>query len=552
MLAGCIPWPDELVDRYRREGFWTDEVLGDILDPWLERDGSRPAIVTGSGATTYAQLNGRVHQVAGALQRLGIRQGDRILVQLPNDVDLVAISLASFRLGVMPVFALVAHRRHEIAYLCRHAEPSAYVIPGLYQGFDFRKLADEVRAADPRPMHVISTGDPGSHLSLRALADSGAASFPRIDPAEVAFFLLSGGTTGTPKLIPRTHRDYAFQLRATAQAVRVDSNSTYLAALPVAHNAALGCPGALGTLRAGGKVVLAQNPSPGEIFPLIAREHVTLTTLMPSILKLWVEMAEPLAADLSGVLFQVGGAWLDPQVARKVYAILGARLTHWFGMAEGFLSYTRLDDPQELAVRSTGRPLCTADEIRVVDDADQEVAPAGTGELLVRGPTTLRGYYRAEDYNQKTFTADGYLRTGDLVRIDDSGNMVMEGRIKDVVNRGGEKVPTEELEQYLTMHPGVEQAAVVAVPDPDMVEKTCAFVVAGRNAPVAAELRRFLRDSGLAGYKIPDLINFVDALPHTNLGKVNKRALRERLTAQAAADAAAREQPQAPARSRSP
>lgn len=531
MLPGCTPWPEHEIRRYRAAGYWTEERLGDLLEPWVARAGARIALVSEAGRTSYAELAARVERVAAGLQSLGLRPGERVVVQLPNDLDFVAVSLALFKLGALPVFALPAHRRHEIVYLCAHAEAAAYVMPGVHAGFDHGELAAEVRARVPCVRHVISTGAAGNAVGLADLMNAPAALYPQVDPAEVAFFLLSGGTTGTPKLIPRTHRDYAYQLRRSAETLEFERDPVYLAALPVAHNAALGCPGLLGTLRAGGKVVLATNPSPGEVFPLIEHEGVRLTTLMPSILKLWVELAEFLPTDLSRVLFQVGGAWLDPEVAQLVYTRLGARLTHWFGMAEGFLSHTRLADPPEVAAHTTGRPLCEADELRVVDEADQPVAAGEIGELLVRGPYTLRGYYKADEYNRATFTADGFLRTGDLVRITPRGDMAMEGRIKDVVNRGGEKVPAEELEQQLLAHPGVHQVAVVAMPDAAMVEKICAFVVAQAQAPSLPELRAFLRAAGLAEFKLPDHLEVVDALPYTSLGKVNKRALRERAAA---------------------
>jgi 2,3-dihydroxybenzoate-AMP ligase len=531
VLSGCTPWPAEFVSRYRTGGYWTSELLGALLDPWLAQEGSRPALVDETGITTYAQLGERVRGIAAGLQQIGIAPGDRVVIQLPNSVELIAISLALFRLGVLPVFALAAHRRYEISYLCNHSQAVAYVIPGVHFGFDYLTLAEAVRSEAPHLRHVISTGEAGHFVSIEALVSPGQVKYPRLDPSEVAFFLLSGGTTGSPKLIPRTHQEYGYQLRATAAAVGVDQNSVYLAALPIAHNAALGCPGALGTLRVGGRVVLATSPTPAEVFPLIAREGVTLTTLMPSILKLWVGMAEIIPTDLSNVLFQVGGSWLDPQVARQVYSKLGARLTHWFGMAEGFLSHTRLDDPEEVVIHSVGRPLSAADELRVLDEMDCEVAPGDVGELLVRGPYTLRGYYGVPDYNRSVFTRDGFLRTGDLVRITPNGNMVVDGRIKDIVNRGGEKVPAEELEQHLMTHPSVREAAVVAVPDAALVEKTCAFIVAEHPPPRIGELRQFLRESGLADYKLPDQIEIVDSLPYTSLGKVNKRALREHVAA---------------------
>jgi 2,3-dihydroxybenzoate-AMP ligase len=328
-------------------------------------------------------------------------------------------------------------------------------------------------------------------------------------------------------LIPRTHQDYSYQLRASAAAVQLKRNSVYLAALPIAHNAALGCPGVLGTLRLGGKVVLAGSPSPSEAFSLIDRERVTLTTLMPSVLKVWLESSEFLPVDLSQVLLQVGGARLDPEIGREVYRKHGGLLTQWFGMAEGFLSYTRSHDPEDVVVHTAGSPLCPADEIRVVDEMDVDVTPGQTGELLVRGPYTLRGYFKADLYNATAFTHDGYLRTGDLVSITERGDMVVEGRTKEIVNRNGEKVPVLELERQLMAHSSVLQAAVIALPDASMVEKTCAFIVADSNRLEASHVRQFLREAGLAEFKLPDHIEFVSSLPRTSSGMVDKRMLRE-------------------------
>lgn len=539
MLSGCVRWPEEFERRYREEGYWKPELLGNLLDPWLDAAGGRTALVTDTGFTTYAELHDRTGKLASGFQRLGLGPGDRVVVQLPNSVDFVTVSLALFRLGAIPVFALMAHRRHEILYLCRHSEAVAYIMPKVHLGFDYRPLAADARAEVLTLRHLISTGESdGQAVGLDDLLDPSPARYPEIDAGEVAFFLLSGGTTGAPKLIPRTHQDYAYQLRATAEAVRVDDRFVYLAALPAAHNAALGCPGVLGTLRAGRKVVLATSPSPGDVFPLIAREKVTLTTLMPSVLKLWVEMAELLRADLSGVVFQIGGAYLDPQVAQRVFDKLGARLTHWFGMAEGFLSCTRLGEPAEVSAHTSGRPLCEADEVRVVDENDCDVSPGDVGELLVRGPYTLRGYYKADDYNRTAFTSHGYLRTGDLVRISARGDMIVEGRIKDVINRGGEKIPAGELEQQLEAHPDIKEAAVIAVPDPVLVERTCAFITTGPQVPSPPEIRDFLRRAGLAEFKLPDRVEVIDVLPRTSLGKVNKVILRERIAAMAVGPAA--------------
>jgi 2,3-dihydroxybenzoate-AMP ligase len=522
---GFVGWPEEVAQRYRAAGYWRGEVLGGLARDWARRDGGRTALVGAGQRWSYAELDRRADRAAAGLRALGIGPGDRVLVQLPNLPELVWLSLALFRLGALPVYTLAAHRHAEIGYLAGLTGARAYVLPDRSGGFDYRPMAAAVQAANPALAHVLVVGDPGDFQALSDVDDE-PAGLPDPDPSGVAFFLLSGGTTGRPKLIPRTHDDYAFQLRVCADALAVDERSVYLAALPVAHNAALGCPGVLGTLRAGGTVVLSPTPSPDDAFGLLVAERVTVTTLMPPLLALWTELAPVLEVDLTPVLLQVGGANLAPQVARQVQA-LGCRLTHWFGMAEGVLCYTRLDDPPEVVAHTQGRPLAAADEYRVVDERGRDVPPGELGELLVRGPCTLRGYYRAPEYNRTAFTPDGFLRTGDLVRITGAGNLVVAGRSKDVINRGGEKIGAAELEEHVAAHPRVRGCAVVPVPDPTLGEKTCAFVVP-RGEPVGlAELREFLTGRGLAGYKLPDRIAYLDTLPRTNLGKIDKQALRE-------------------------
>jgi 2,3-dihydroxybenzoate-AMP ligase len=525
VLEGCVPWPEELAARYRREGYWRGETLGELLRPWARADPARTALVTPGRRWAYGELNERADRLAVGLRGLGIRRHDRVVVHLPNGADFVVLCVALFRLGALPVLALPNHRRVEITYLCQHTEAVAYVLPDVHMGFDCRPLAREVRAAAPSLRHVLVAGAAGEFLALDSV-DGEPEPLPPPDPGDAAFFLLSGGTTGPPKLIPRTHDDYAHQLRATARAMGFDERGAYLAALPIAHNAALGCPGVLGALQAGGRAVLAPSPSPDDVFPLVRRERPTLTTLMPSVLTLWLETAPLYDADLAGLVVEVGGAMLPPEVARRVRPALGCTLTHWFGMAEGLLCFTRLDDPEEVAATTQGRPLNAADEIRVVDERGRDVEPGQVGELLTRGPSVLRGYYRAPELNAVAFTGDGFLRTGDLVRATPEGRLVATGRIKDVVNRGGEKVPVEELEEHLRAHPDVRDAAVVPVPDRLMGEKTCAFVTSAGAAPALGELRRFLTERGLADYKRPDRLERIEALPLTGAGKVDKVALR--------------------------
>ncbi|MEU5695820.1 AMP-binding protein [Actinosynnema sp. NPDC020468] len=483
-------------------------------------DPDRTAVVADGTRSSYGALDSRADRLAAGLHGLGLRSGDRVVVQLPNGAAFAETLLACFRLGVVPVLALAAHRRAELAHLVRASAAVALVVTDVVAGFDHRDLAREV-VPGTGVRHVLVAGEPGPFTALAAL-DADPVPLPAPDPSDPALLLLSGGTTGLPKLIPRTHGDYTAQLRASAAAMGFDRDGCYLAALPAAHNAALGCPGVLGALLLGAKVVFARTPSPDEVFGLIAREGVTLTTLMPPLLALWVDLAEAYAADLSGVVVEVGGAVLDPVTAARVGPVLGARLTHWFGMAEGPLACTRPDDPPERAAACCGTPLFAADEVRLVDEADREVPPGAVGRLLWRGPTTIRAYAEPDD---AAFTADGFLRTGDLARREPDGSLVITGRTKDVVNRAGEKVSVPELELLLAAHPAVRGVGVVAVPDASLGEKTCAVVVAREAAPTLEELRDYLSGGGLAAFKLPDRLVVVDALPHTPAGKLDRRAL---------------------------
>lgn len=518
-------FPEEFARRYREAGYWRGETLGGLLREWATLPEPRTAIVESGRRWSYTELDAKADRLAAGFRAVGIGPGNPVVVQLPNTAAFAVVSIALFRLGAPPVFALPNHRRNEISYLCEAAEAVAYVIPDVHQGFDYRTLAADVVRSAKTVEHVLVHGDPGAFTALRDI-EAEPHPLPGPAPEDVAFFLLSGGTTGLPKLIPRTHDDYAYQLRATADGLRHSEDGTYLAALPVAHNAALGCPGLLGTLRAGGKVVLSASPSPDDCFDLIGSEAVTLTTLMPPLVLLWLESAEFYDVDCSRLLIQVGSARFAPEIARRVYTGLGASLTHWFGMAEGLLTFTRLDDPRNVIIHTQGRPLCADDEIRVVDDQDRDVRPGEIGELITRGPYTLRGYYRVPEYNAKAFTPEGFLRTGDLVRLTKDGNMVVEGRIKDVINRGGEKVSAGEVEDLLITHPSVREVAVVAMPDEVVGERTCAWVVPCGESPSLEELRSFLRSQGLADYKLPDRLELTASFPHTKVGKVNKAELR--------------------------
>ncbi|WP_406143472.1 (2,3-dihydroxybenzoyl)adenylate synthase [Streptomyces sp. NBC_01012] len=535
-------WSAAESERYRKAGHWAGVTFGSWLRRWAVARPTGVALVDGDRRWTYAELDAEADRVAHGLRGLGLGRGDRVVVQLPNRAEFVLIWFGLQRLGAVPVHAMPGHRRAEIGHLVRTSGAAACVIPDLHARFDHRELVRDVRAdqgAGGSLRSVVVVGDPGPYegfVRFDELCAAGGEEGPFPDDAEiqagdVALLLLSGGTTGLPKLIPRTHDDYAYNARAGATVCAFGTGTVYLAALPVAFNFTLACPGVLGTLFSGGTVVVAPDPSPQTAFALIEREGVTVTSLSPPLVPHWMDEAATGPADISSLaVVQVGGARLPDDLARRLGPSLGVTVQQVFGMAEGLVNLTRLDDPEELVCTTQGRPLSPDDEILVVD-AEGEPVPAGApGELLTRGPYTLRGYYRAEAHNRTAFTEDGYYRTGDLVRRLPSGHLVVVGRIKDQINRGGEKIGATEVEELLLTHPSITSAALIGMPDERWGERAVACVTCTGSAPGPRELAVLLKEHGLADHKAPDEVVEVGQMPLTAVGKIDKAALARRLS----------------------
>lgn len=536
-----VGWPADVAARYRAAGHWRGQTFGALLTTLAAAYGHRTAVVGESDGVparwTYSDLDDRAHRLAAGLAGRGIGAGDRVLVQLPNRPEFVSVIFALWRLGAWPVFTLPAHRRTELRHFAEKAEASAIITVAEHERHDHAATAREVADDVASVREVLVVGSP----EFTELSEAPPREFADPDPEGVAFLQLSGGSTGLSKLIPRTHDDYLYSVRESARICALRPDSVYLAALPVAHNYPLSSPGVLGALHAGATTVLAPRPDPGVAFRLIESERVTISGVVPPLAAAWVQAAARTEHDLSSLeVLLVGGAKCARELAERIGPALGCRLQQVFGMAEGLVCYTRLDDPDELVLGTQGRPISLDDEIRVVDPdnpdaaSTDEVAPGEVGALLTRGPYTIRGYYRAAEHNATAFTSDGFYRTGDLVRRHPSGHLEVEGRAKEQINRAGEKVSAEEVENHLIAHPDVLDAAVVGVPDEYLGERTCAYVVPTDGAsPGEAELRRFVRERGIAAFKVPDLVIVVEKFPVTGVGKTSKRELRAALAAQA-------------------
>ncbi|WP_112312407.1 (2,3-dihydroxybenzoyl)adenylate synthase [Pseudogemmobacter bohemicus] len=530
-------WPGEFAARYRAKGYWRGESFGTLLRRLAADHGPRIAVVGGETRLSYQDLLAAAETAAHGFLALGLRPGDRVVVQVPNIAGFFPAVFGLFLAGLIPVYALPAHRRTEIAHFVARSGAKALVIADLWEGYDYRALAREIREESPDLRVVVIgeapvTGEVGEFTAFDSL--KGQGELPQVDPSEVAFMQISGGTTGLSKLIPRTHDDYIYSFRESAAICGLTADSVYLCALPVAHNFPMSSPGVFGALSVGAKVVLSPNPAPATAFPLIAAERVTITGLVPPLALLWMQAAPGSAHDLSSLeVLGVGGAKFIPEAAARVRPVLGCTLQQVFGMAEGLVNYTRLDDPEEIIINTQGRPISADDEVLVLDDNGQPVAMGEAGYLHTRGPYTIRAYHNEPAANASSFTPDGFYRTGDMVKQLPGGYLVVQGRAGDHINRAGEKISAEEIEDHLLAHPAVFDAAVVSIPDPFLGERSCAFLVLaeGVEKPKAAAIKAFVRGRGIAAFKVPDEVVFVTEFATTAVGKISRVKLRADLRA---------------------
>ena len=527
-MEGFVGWPEDVAARYRADGLWEGVTVGEMLARSARRWPDKLALVQGEQRLTYATLLARCRDLAARFAGLGLRLGDLVLMQLPNSIEFVVTYFALNMIGAVPVMALRAHRQAEVRHFLRASGAIAYLIPDVAGGFDFRKMASQMQVEFPALQHVLVAGEPlPGQLALTGLPDAPApAAAPR--PADVSTMLLSGGTTSLSKLIPRTHDDYVLNARLCGAAAGFTDRTVFMAILPLGHNYNLASPGMLGVFYYGGTVVLAPGASVDDVFSLVQRERVTAIAAVVPLITTWLNSAALAAYDLSSLaVVQNGGARLAPELRRRLRQQLDCTPQEIYGTAEGLINMTRLDDPDELLLESSGAPVCDADEIMVVDDAGSAVADGEAGELVTRGPYTIRGYYNAPDKNAEAFLPGGWYRMGDVVRK--RGRYVYtEGRRKDMINRGGEKISCEEIENLMLTHPKVKSAVLVGMPDPVFGEKACACIVPLPGETLAfAELITFLRQRQIASFKLPERLELFGELPVSPVGKILKRQLRD-------------------------
>ncbi len=539
-LEGMTRFPQEYAARYRAAGYWDDRLLVEHYEDAFASFADRVAIIDDTERLTYAELAERAMTVARNLVDVGLRPLDRVVVQMNNTAAFAAFYIGLQHLGAIPIMALPSHRFREMEQFVRLSGAVAMATPRTAKDADFTSIFSRIAAEQPSlRWHFLEghgAGEATGALSVdelfagepHASVDDVLALRADLDPEDPAVFQLSGGTTGVPKLIPRSHNDYAFNSHLAVGVCDVREGDVLLDALPISHNLPLACPGMQGFIFTGATVSLVTSTRPEVVFGRIESDRATHMHVVPALLIKMLNAPEAAVADTSSMrVIQSGGQRLQPETRLRAQQVFrGATVQENFGMAEGLLMFVRLDDPEEVRLETVGRPICPDDEVRIVDEEGVDVPDGAVGELWTRGPYTLRGYFNAEEHNARAFTDEGWYMSGDLMWKHPSGNYVVAGRKKDLINRGGEKISAEEIENLILRHEAVLDVAAVPYPDDVLGERMCACVVLRPDAQLSLEeLVQHLRAFELAKHKLPEKLRIYEQFPLSPVGKVSKKDL---------------------------
>lgn len=519
----------ENLEKNYDDNVWEHMTLGEFVANCAETYKDKTAIVDGELNLSYDELDKLSNKYANGLLKAGFKKGDKIVLQLPNCYEFIVISFAMFKTGIIPIMSLPAHRKNELKGIIEKSEAVAYISKDKYLGFSYVDMVRDMKSELNTNLEIYILGESEEYKNFSSLIENDCFyKYSDVDYRSIGLLLLSGGTTGIPKLIPRRHCDYIYVAKKTAERCNINQESVYLASLPIAHNFPLGCPGIMGTFAKGGKVVLCNVTSPDEILPLIEEEKVTITGFVPAIANICMGYLEYEEYDLSSLeLIQVGGSVLESWLAEKIEKVFDVKLQQIFGIAEGLILTTNKEDNNKIRWQTQGKPISEHDEILIVDEKGKEVDVEEYGELIVRGPYTIYGYYNLPEVNEICMTEDCYFRTGDKARKLKDGNYQIVGRIKEIINRAGEKITPSELEEILLTHEHINSVQVVGIPDCLQGEAIAVFILNGNKELTLEEVRKFLISNNVADFKLPGKVKYIDVWPLTALGKIDRNKLKE-------------------------
>lgn len=538
MLSGFTPYEKEDAEKYSLFRWWAGLTIGDIIDKAADIYPDKEALVDAKTRLNYSRLRKLSNNLAINLINIGIKPEDRILLHLPNWKEFIYAYFALQKIGAIPVLSIDRYRQYEINHLCNLTRAKAWIVPEQFGKIDYIPIIEDVRKQQPNLLHVILVRGKKhkSYLNIEELIhttkkDNEVADLlinQRPDPTSVAHLGPTGGTTGLPKVVPRTHNDYLCRSEYVARGWELGYDDKLLVVAPVGHDLSISI-GILPTIFTFGKVVLLDSVEPHDIATKIEKERITAIAWTPALAYRLVYYDKLNTYDMSSLKkMYCGGGASSYEMIKDIYEKLGCKFINAYGATEGMNVQTRLDYSIERIHKTVGKPTCPYDTYKIVDDNGKELPPNMSGQLLVKGPGIFTGYYNSPKENKNAFDEHGFFKTGDLAMIDESGDIYLTGRIREIIKRGGESISTTEIENLIVTHPQVASVAVVGMPDLEMGEKACAYIQPVEGAKLSFdEIISYLKNKNASVLQLPERIEFIKMLPLTKAGKMDKRYLEE-------------------------
>ncbi len=537
-VEGFEPYNQDDAKTYDKYRWWLGITWGDMFDKASDLYPRKEALVDDTARFTYAELREKVDRLAIGFMGLGIRQRDFVLLQLPNWHEFIFAFYALQKIGAIVVLLVARHGPAEISYLSELTRPVAWIGPERYKNTEYLPIIRSVMEKTPEFKHLVSVREATNpaFVRLEKLIDDArltpenleALAGRRPEPTEVSIILPTGGTTGLPKAVPRTHNDYIASVEYHTRAWEITSDDVMLTSAPVSHAQAIhNCVG--GAFFHQAKYVLTDSTDAADICRVIERERVTAFPTVPALVQRLVDLENLGDYDLGSLRkIYAGGAPSTPELVRSVYEKFRCKFVNALGSSEGPAAMTRLDADLETICTTVGQKDCPYAQVKIIDQYMQEVPPNKEGELITKGPNIFNGYFKSPEENRAVFTGDGFFRTGDLAKIDESGTITITGRIKETILRGGETLSAIGIERLVSSHPAVSEVAVIGMPDKALGEKICAYIKLKEGATLAfGELIAYMKGIGASVLQLPERVEYVDAIPLTKVGKADKKALRE-------------------------
>ena len=539
-LPGVVYTPPAQAERYLREGAWRSTTIGNALRQVAREHPQRTAYICDDCRISFAEVDEKSSRLAGALQALGLRPGDRAIFQMGTGIETALALFGCFKAGILPVCTIPQYRSVEISALAAATRPSAFFVQAdVSPNFDQVAFAAQMAEAHGMKHLLVARGHAGSPgHAIEALIAQHPPQAPQEEwnHCDVAALQLSGGSTGVPKVIPRYHGEYLAHTKAWCDHFGCKDGDVGIWALPMLHNAGT-MFSVLRSVLYGACTVLMPRWDVARFFSLLERERVqhafTIGPHAPSIAG-YPDAAKHDLSSLQLALTLIGAEPIERGTTRPA--------TNMYGITEGLVLSGAPQFSPALRHGSIGTVCWSHDEVRILEPGtEKEVAFGESGELCFRGPSSLRGYYAAPELTAASMTSDGFFRTADMVRASREGAVTVyhfEGRTRDNINRGGEKFGTEDIELLLARHPQIADGKVVAMPDPIYGEKACAYLIPrnGADLPSVPQLAGFLVSQGLAKYKCPERIEPVTSFPVTRVGKLDRQQMRQTIAEKLAAE----------------